>query len=110
MKIFRVCSVLHTRNIFITILSSKIKEMARIRATSSGDKMIVVSQFTSLLDILQPLIKEMGFKYTRLDGKLNMHQKSEVCEKFQNTKDVDSPNVLLLSLRAGKINLIFNIV
>ena len=52
----------------------------------------------------------MGFKYTRLDGKLNMHQKSEVCEKFQNTKDVDSPNVLLLSLRAGKINLIFNIV
>ena len=87
--------------------------MARIRATSSGDKMIVVSQFTSLLDILQPLITEMGFKFTRLDGKLNMHQKSEVCEKFQNTKDVDSPTVLLLSLRAGKINLIvcfFNIV
>ena len=60
----------------------------------------MVSQFTSLLSIVQPLLKDNGFKYTRLDGSMNTKERARVIADFQDT-DEDTPTVLLLSLRAG---------
>ena len=66
--------------------------------------MILVSQFTSLLTCVEPHLDNQGFKYTRLDGSLNIDQKSQVVLNFQDNH-VDSPSVLLLSLRAGGVGL-----
>lgn len=78
------------------------KKLLEIRKNTPEDKTIIVSQFTSLLSILQPLLKEHGFKFTRLDGTMNMKQKSNAITKFQE-EGADSPMVMLLSLRAGNI-------
>jgi SNF2 family DNA or RNA helicase len=60
----------------------------------------VVSQFTSLLSIFQPLLTDAGFNWTRLDGSMSIRDRLAVIEDFQSTKP-DTPSVLLLSLRAG---------
>merc|ERR1739842_11572 len=55
----------------------------------------------------QPLLKDHGFKFTRLDGTMNMKQKSNAITKFQE-EGADSPMVMLLSLRAGGVGLNLN--
>ena len=68
-------------------------------------KTVVVSQFTSLLSMLQPLLKDGGYRYTRLDGTMNTRARSDVIAEFQDTEAEDGPTVLLLSLRAGGVGL-----
>ena len=84
------------------ISSSKVnavlEEMIRIRAERPEDKMIVVSQFTSFLSVVQPLLKENGFSLTRLDGTMSHPVRAEVIRVFQS-QGKNSPNVLLLSLK-----------
>ena len=59
-------------DIHVKISSSKVnavvREMRRIKRDSPEDKIVVVSQFTSFLSIVQTLITEEGFSYVRLDG------------------------------------------
>ena len=59
-------------DIHVKISSSKVnavvREMLRIKRDFPEDKVVVVSQFTSFLSIVQTLIKEEGFSYVRLDG------------------------------------------
>ena len=59
-------------DIYVKISSSKVnavvREMLRIKRDFPEDKIVVVSQFTSFLSIVQTLIKEQGFPYVRLDG------------------------------------------
>ena len=74
------------------------------RRTSPGEKAIVVSQFTSLLSIIQPLLTDSGFNYTRLDGSMSIRERLSVIEDFQSTAE-GTPTVLLLSLRAGELSL-----
>ena len=85
-----------------TKVDAAMEKLMEIRKNSPEDKTIIVSQFTSLLSILQPLLKEHGFKFTRLDGSMSVKQKSKVISKFQE-EDADSPMVMLLSLRAGEL-------
>ncbi len=61
----------------------------------------MVSQFTSLLSMLQPLLRDEGYKFTRLDGTMSMRERAEVVAEFQDEAD-DAPTILLLSLRAGE--------
>jgi len=100
------------KDIVIDISSTKInavlEQLETIRRDKPGDKVIVVSQFTSLLSILQPLLVDAGFKFTRLDGTMSTRHRSEVIGTFQDTSTT-SPTVLLLSLRAGGVGLNLNV-
>ena len=95
-------------DIVVEVSSSKInaamKEMIRIRRDHPEDKVIVVSQFTSFLSILQPLMREQNFSLTRLDGTMSHMVRSEVVTAFQSDHP-RSPKVLLLSLKAGGVGL-----
>ena len=64
------------------------------------EKTIIVSQFTKLLSIIQPLLDEEKYTYTRLDGSMNTRERNAVIADFQDSSP-DSPRILLLSLRAG---------
>ena len=92
-------------DIVIDVSSTKVNacltELARIRRNAPEDKVIVVSQFTSFLSIIQSLLTEQGYKWTRLDGTMSTRHRSNVIGNFQDTSE-GSPTVLLLSLRAGK--------
>lgn len=69
----------------------------------SGEKTIIFSQWTALLDLLEiPLKHELGIKYCRYDGGMSRPQRDEAITQF-----VENPRVkvLLVSLRAGNAGL-----
>jgi SNF2 family DNA or RNA helicase len=95
-------------DITIEISSSKINEVLRqleiAKKKGKGEKIIIVSQFTKLLSVIQPLLDEKGYHWTRLDGSMSVQVKDNVISHFQDESQ-DSPQVLLLSLRAGGVGL-----
>ncbi|HEY8375919.1 MAG TPA: DEAD/DEAH box helicase, partial [Nannocystis sp.] len=65
-------------------------------ALSAGHKALVFSQWTSLLDLCEPLLAREGIAFCRLDG--STRDRAGVVARFQ---DPDGPPVMLISLKAG---------
>ena len=65
-------------------------------AVSEGHKALVFSQWTSMLDKVEPALKAAGIPYVRLDG--STRNRGAVVERFQ---DPSGPPVFLISLKAG---------
>jgi superfamily II DNA or RNA helicase len=65
-------------------------------AVAEGHRALVFSQWTKLLDLTEPLLREAGIRFTRLDG--STRDRAGVVESFQAAQ---GPPVLLISLRAG---------
>ncbi|MCW5831561.1 MAG: DEAD/DEAH box helicase [Labilithrix sp.] len=78
--------------------SSKIERLlgALEEAAADGHKALVFSQWTSLLDLVEPHLEAAGVRYTRLDGATK--DRGAVVSEFQ---DPSGPPVLLASLKAG---------
>jgi len=82
--------------------SSKIELLLEYldEALAEGHKALVFSQWTSLLDLVEPHLKSAGIEFTRLDG--STRNRGEVVDEFQ---DENGPPVLLASLKAGGLGL-----
>jgi superfamily II DNA or RNA helicase len=65
-------------------------------ALAEGHRALVFSQWTQLLDLVEPHLEQAGIDFGRLDG--STRDRSGVVERFQ---DPAGPPVLLISLRAG---------
>jgi superfamily II DNA or RNA helicase len=65
-------------------------------AVADGHKALVFSQWTSLLDLVEPRLDEAGIPYTRLDG--TTRDRAGVLRRFQQET---GPPVFLVSLKAG---------
>jgi SNF2 family DNA or RNA helicase len=65
-------------------------------AAADGHKALVFSQWTSLLDRVEPALEAAGLAYTRLDGSTT--DRAGVVAEFQ---DPAGPPVMLVSLKAG---------
>ncbi|MCP3102368.1 DEAD/DEAH box helicase [Myxococcus sp. K15C18031901] len=78
--------------------SSKVETLVEALSTavSEGHKALVFSQWTSLLDLIEPALKQAGITFDRLDGTTS--NRGEVTARFQAE---DGPPVLLMSLKAG---------
>ena len=78
--------------------SSKIEALlgALEDAAADGHKALVFSQWTSLLDLIEPHLESAGVRFTRLDG--STKDRGAVVDTFQ---DPSGPPVLLASLKAG---------
>ncbi len=78
--------------------SSKVEVLleALDEAAAEGHKALVFSQWTGLLDRVEPHLRAAGIRFTRLDG--STVDRQGVVEDFQSA---DGPPVLLISLRAG---------
>ena len=85
------------KDIKVTVSSSKVnavlKEIMRIARDKPQDKIVVVSQFTSFLNILQPLLDENQFAHTRLDGSMSFGHRNDVLQHFRTTGQ-RSPKVI----------------
>ncbi len=66
-------------------------------AVGSGHKILLFSQFTSMLDILCRQLDEEGISYYTLTGSTSKEKRKELVEKFQQ----DDTNVFCISLKAG---------
>jgi superfamily II DNA or RNA helicase len=65
-------------------------------AAADGHRSLVFSQWTALLDRIEPHLRERGIDFTRLDG--STRDRAGVVACFQ---DESGPPVLLVSLKAG---------
>jgi SNF2 family DNA or RNA helicase len=78
--------------------SSKLETLyARLEeAVADGHRALVFSQWTSLLDLVEPGLRERDIEWLRLDG--STRNRGEVVDRFQSG---EGEPVMLLSLRAG---------
>jgi superfamily II DNA or RNA helicase len=65
-------------------------------AAADGHKALVFSQWTSLLDLLEPALTQAGIAFNRLDGSTT--DRGAVVQEFQAES---GPPVMLISLKAG---------
>lgn len=65
-----------------------------------GEKVLVFSQFTSMMNIMERDLKEKKINYLRLDGSTQNRQ--ELVNEFNTNEDV---KVFLISLKAGGVGL-----
>ncbi len=78
--------------------SSKIERLVEVLAdvVAEGHKALVFSQWTSLLDLVEPALQNEGISFTRLDG--STRDRASVVDAFQSAS---GPPVILISLKAG---------
>ncbi len=65
-------------------------------AADGGHRVLVFSQFTSMLDLIAPALDEAGLRWCRLDG--STKDRGAVVEAFQSDPTIP---VFLISLKAG---------
>lgn len=89
-------------------ITSLVKSLKRLQDVSSGEQVVVFSQFSSFLDIMQ---RELSASFSssvaqiyKFDGRLSMKERSRVLHDFA-TKDLSKLKILLLSLKAGGVGL-----
>jgi SNF2 family DNA or RNA helicase len=70
-------------------------------ALDDGHRLLVFSQFTSLLALLRADLDAQGIAYAYLDGSMSTTARQAQVDRFQNTAAPDAPPVFLLSLKAG---------
>ena len=91
--------------------SSKIeivtKELRKIlKKNKEGDdieKSVIVSQWTSLLNIMKLHLEQMGIDYAEINGQVDVKQRGGIVEDFNTNQH--GPCVMLLSLAAGGVGL-----
>lgn len=75
----------------------KFKELVAAYA-ANGDRVLVFSQFTTLMDILEAVLETMSMKFFRLDGSTAMAERQDMIDAFYD--DTSIP-VFMLSTKAG---------
>ncbi|PKS05051.1 hypothetical protein jhhlp_008418 [Lomentospora prolificans] len=85
------------------LASAKIRRLIKILHKEVHEhKFIVFSQFTSMLDLVEPFFEKEGFKYTRYDGSMKNDEREESLHRLRNDKNT---RILLCSLKCGSLGL-----
>uniref|UniRef100_A0A671LDK2 DNA helicase n=1 Tax=Sinocyclocheilus anshuiensis TaxID=1608454 RepID=A0A671LDK2_9TELE len=72
------------------------KVLARLK--EKGDRVVLFSQFTMMLDIVEILLKHLDHQFVRLDGSTPMAERIGLIDKYNTNREIF---VFLLSTRAG---------
>uniref|UniRef100_K1QBX6 DNA helicase n=1 Tax=Magallana gigas TaxID=29159 RepID=K1QBX6_MAGGI len=84
--------------------SGKFKELEKLLETnkSQGDRVLLFSQFTMMMDIIEDFLKMKKYSYLRLDGSTPVPDRQELIDRY--TKD-ESIFIFILSTRAGGLGI-----
>jgi len=84
--------------------SSKLAELGnlldRLQA-EEGRKIVLFSEWTTMLDLIQPLLEARGMEYVRLDGSVPQKKRQELIHRFQTDPDC----MLFITTNAGATGL-----
>src|SRR5690606_10264080 len=80
--------------------SAKLEALRELlaEAIDDGHRVLVFSQFTSLLSLLRPDLEAQDIEHCYLDGSMSAKQRQAEVDRFQNNADIP---LFLLSLKAG---------
>lgn len=76
---------------------NKLKELLP-KYKKEGHKVLIFSQFTKMLDILEKAMVTLNTSYLRLDGETKTMERQALIDEFNDSKEID---VFLLSTKAG---------
>ncbi|KAF3936704.1 hypothetical protein ABW19_dt0200732 [Dactylella cylindrospora] len=84
--------------------SAKIRNLMKILKieVAEGNKTIVFSAFTSMLDLIEPFLRHRGIKFVRYDGKMKNDERER---SLDTLRSLPSCQVLLCSLKCGALGL-----
>ncbi|KAG2134132.1 SNF2 family N-terminal domain-containing protein [Suillus clintonianus] len=87
--------------------SAKIRKLLEIlrdidERSESAEKTIIFSQFTSMLNLIEPFLTAEGIKYARYDGSMTKDKREASLEKIRSSK---STRCILISFKAGSTGL-----
>eukprot|EP01127_Copromyxa_protea_P005451 TRINITY_DN1537_c0_g1_i2.p1 TRINITY_DN1537_c0_g1~~TRINITY_DN1537_c0_g1_i2.p1 ORF type:complete len:1547 (-),score=321.48 TRINITY_DN1537_c0_g1_i2:24-4637(-) len=84
--------------------SGKMKVLARLLSKLKREKhrVLIYSQMTLMLDILQDFLSAKSFKFVRLDGSFKLEDRQEMVDLFQTDGSIFA---FLLSTRAGGLGI-----
>eukprot|EP01134_Creolimax_fragrantissima_P002746 CFRG2746T1 len=68
----------------------------------AGDRVLLFSQFTVMLDILEGFLDDLGIRYLRLDGQTAVDERQDLIDEYSEDTDI---LVFLLSTRAGGVGI-----
>ncbi|KAL1921144.1 uncharacterized protein VTP21DRAFT_10860 [Calcarisporiella thermophila] len=82
------------------MLAGKVQKLQEMlpRLKAQGDRVLIFSQFTMMLDILEPVMRTLGIRYLRMDGSNKVEERQDVIDQFNEDADIV---VFLLSTKAG---------
>ncbi|XP_023131538.2 SWI/SNF-related matrix-associated actin-dependent regulator of chromatin subfamily A containing DEAD/H box 1A [Amphiprion ocellaris] len=88
----------------ILLDSGKFLHLTELLASlkSQGDRVVLFSQFTMMLDIVEVLLKHLKHRYVRLDGSTPIADRIVLIDEFNTDPDIF---VFLLSTRAGGLGI-----
>ncbi|KAH0562282.1 hypothetical protein GP486_003027 [Trichoglossum hirsutum] len=80
--------------------SGKVQKLCELLLAyrANGDRVLVFSQFTLVLDILEAVLETLTMQYFRLDGSTKVQERQDMIDQFHEEKDI---TVFLLSTKAG---------
>ncbi|KAG6820007.1 hypothetical protein H0H93_006553 [Arthromyces matolae] len=79
------------------------KILADIETRSKGvEKTIIFSQFTKMLDLIEPFLEDRGIEFVRYDGSMDSQAREESLQIIRTVKTV---RVILISFKAGSTGL-----
>ncbi|KAI5003091.1 hypothetical protein ZWY2020_027741 [Hordeum vulgare] len=68
-----------------------------------GNRVLIFSQMTKMLDILEDFLSFMGYKYARIDGQTALSARQESIKEYSNTES--ETFIFLMSTRAGGLGI-----
>jgi SNF2 family DNA or RNA helicase len=94
------------------VSSAKIDKMMDIltevvETADDGEKVLIFSQWTSLLDLAEVPIEGKGWGYRRYDGSMNAKMRGDAVDDFKDARK--NVRVMLVSLKAGNAGLNLNV-
>ena len=81
--------------------SGKIKIMLKLLkdiVVKKGEKLLIFSMFTQVLDVIGYVLKLHGFKFLRLDGSTSVNERQTLIDEFYKDEEI---KVFILSTKAG---------
>jgi superfamily II DNA or RNA helicase len=84
--------------------STKLERLAELfddLADEEGRKVVLFSEWTTMLDLIQPLLKKRGLRFVRLDGSVPQARRQELVHEFQT----DPECRFFITTNAGSVGL-----
>ena len=77
--------------------------LTSIQTADKTEKVLIVSNFTSVLDSIERVVQSLQLDFFRLDGKIKQSKRQQMVDSFNRPSD--PRNVFLLSSKAGGVGL-----
>jgi len=83
--------------------SSKLRELEAllVRLCAEGRKIVVFSEWTTMLDLIEPILRSHGLRWVRLDGSVPQKKRQQIVHEFHRDPDCR----LFLATNAGATGL-----